>query len=566
MPMLLVRSALVAGLATLLSCGGAVPVAASSPAAAPPVAVAPAPAPFDFVLPAGASVTASCDLASVNFAAILDLLGPLDQPLRAELTSLVPQLRTGGTAAVLDAVGIDPSRPIALAEAATSDEGLVAIAALRALVPPAEPEGVGKASPTPGLFLAMKTTLEKVPAIAVYRVLIPAKSAERVRGTLDALLLLSGWTKGATAGEFTRRHALAIVTGDGDTVAFDLALGDDPRTALAALRASAHAQHDEPVPLEHDALRIAYVPERVAELGFLAGASTTTHALAGVSIEAQQRERIAVEGLWESAQNLVIVRNARGARFERVELRVSADPVHSPSTLRSEPGPGFEGPPDEAWGTTFTAVSSPIADVSRPFLEAWKVPGAATSAFDGTAFLRTLRDGGASALVAAAPDLGVSGAGMLGSHELAPNREVLGRLARFGVTRAETPANASASTANPVPRVFFGVLPDGTTRAAAECVLVGAAPCGAHKLAVGSVTKDAGARVLLTQVEGRYVLLRAADARSLKLKLQAGSAPPLRVELDVHALPFVPPDLPLGTVVGTLRREGRTIVVDLVPQ
>jgi hypothetical protein len=110
------------------------------------------------------------------------------------------------------------------------------------------------------------------------------------------------------------------------------------------------------------------------------------------------------------------------------------------------------------------------------------------------------------------------------------------------------------------------LLPEGTSRAAAECVLAGSAPCGAHKIALGSVVKDGEASVRLTQVDKRYVLLRAQDARALTLKLSGGPAPAVRFVTDVHDL-GLPPSVDLRAVgtslTGTVRRDGKVMVGEL---
>ena len=536
--------------ALLAACGGAAPVV-SEPVAPPPLAVsAPSPVapPFDFVLPAGAAVIGSFDVSQANLASALKLL---DGRVRTVVESLVPQLRTGTVPEILDSIGIDPERPLTFAETRLGADGLAAIASLRHLVPESEP-GVGApTAPPPGLYAAPREALDGVTAVATYRVLLPTKNPARLRGTLDAVFSMAGW-KPSSHGEYSSAHAIATVTGEEGIVAFDLAVGSDPRKALDGLRASTHTAHEDAPPLEHDALRIAYVPSRVAEIGFLSGAGAVAGALSGASIEASIRERIAAQGLWEAAQNLVAAVGTRGDRFSRIEVRVSPDPMHTASTVRAEPGPGFEGPPDSAWQPTFSVLPTPIGDVSRPFLESWKVPGGPKTALEGKAFLDWSRNGGWTELLAATPDLMVSGAEIVATYETSPDPALLSRLARFGQLHDSSGTGL----------VFFGVLPEGSPRAVAECILVGTAPCGARKLTLGSARKDGTAYARLIQVDGHFVLLRGPTAAALTLKLGGVSAPPVRVEVSVEKVT----DLPFKTLIGSVKRDGTTLVFELLPK
>jgi hypothetical protein len=275
-------------------------------------------------------------------------------------------------------------------------------------------------------------------------------------------------------------------------------------------------------------------------------------ALSGGSLDGPIRERIAAQGLWEAAQNLVAAVGSRGDRFSRIELRVSADPMHVASTVRAEPGPGFEGPPDSAWSPSFSVLTAPVGDVSRPFLEGWRVPGGPTTALEGKAFLDWSRAGGWTALLAATPDLIVSGAEIVATYETSPDPALLSRLARFGQLHDSTGTGL----------VFFGVLPEGSSRAGAECVLAGKPPCGARRLTLGNARREGTGYALLTQVDGHFVILRGPTVAAVTLKLAGVFAPPVRVEVDVGKVT----DLPFKTLAGSVRRDGATLVFELLPK
>jgi len=548
-----------AALLLLSACGATVaPPAARTPpsASATPPAPAPVaePAPFDFALPDGAALTASVDLAKLAPALMLAF-----RPIAPRLTvalGLNPNLPLH---ALFETLGVDEARPLVVAEGGVTDDQQRAVATLRADIPPNSLEAGWRAAWPEGRYAAMKDALGGVPAVMTFRILIPATSAVRVRSTLDSLAGLFGLAA-TRPGEYAGGHALAVVNGDGDVVAVDVAIGTQPEAGLAALVAATARGHATPPPLGQDAVHVAYVPERMAALGFLSGVATTTVALSSDSLVAADRQRLAVEGLWESSQNLVLATTARGARFDRVDVTVGAEPGHPRVTLRAEPGPGFEGPPDDAWAPSFGLLGTAV-DVSVPFLTGWTTPGGGgRTALDGKGGLGQIRDAGSSGLWVALPDLAVSSAVLAASESPAPGRPVLARLARFGVTASPAPRDRKRPAAT---ELFVGVLPEGTTRAAAECVLVGAPPCSAKRLAIGRVAGDGSARVKLTQVGGRYVLLRAKNAAAFTRKLEGGLLAPAKVEVRPEDLPELAAGVLGGKATGTARREGRTIVLEL---
>ena len=69
-----------------------------------------------------------------------------------------------------------------------------------------------------------------------------------------------------------------------------------------------------------------------------------------------------------------------------------------------------------------------------------------------------------------------------------------------------------------LPQVFFGLLPEGTPRAAAECALAEAVPCR-DRLKVGAITEIKGSFVRLAAVEKRFVVLVGTDRASVEVEL-----------------------------------------------
>ena len=524
------------------ACKGSSPVpttpspSASASASGAPAAVAPPALPFEAALPDGATLTASLDLVKANLPGALKLFG-----LSAMAEAALPQVHDWNGPALLDAIGIDGARPVTVAELAPSEEAKKAIAALRALLPAVEPVYDPKRVPPPGISTTMKAALAGVPAIVTYRVLIPAKDAKKVRAVLDGALTKGGY-RAAANGQYSGSGSIAQVSGDGDMVGLDVALGDAPQVALAALAAAVHQKHGAATPLEGDTLRVAYAPEQMGQIGFLTSVLKTLGAVSGQSIDPAQRERIAYEGLLEASHDVLAATSARGARYDHIEMRIPTDPAHAATTVRIDPGPGFDGPPEDTWAPSYTVATGATADVSRPFLAGWKVPGPdGRTLLDALQFFRWARDGGNAAYLVAAPDVAIAAAVGLAEGEVAPPRPVLDKLARFGSVRGAVSQKPKGDAGAAPQDVFFGILPDGTPRAAAECVLADAAPCKTHKLSLGAVTKDGDASVVLQQEGTHFVLLRAKDAASLKVKLKADTAPPAKLALDMHDYPSMKP-------------------------
>jgi hypothetical protein len=348
-----------------------------------------------------------------------------------------------------------------------------------------------------------------------------------------------------------------------------------PATTLSDLRtATARGRVDAPA-LGGAVARVSFDPSCMALVGMLTGLHVTLGATSGGSIAPDLRDRIAAEGMWEASQNISLAANAKGARFERIDLSISVKGGHASVLVRADPGPGFEAPRDEVWAPTFTVVNPSAAaprsfDVSRPFLGAWTLPGIGDrTALDPKPFLEMMRDAGWSGMMVGLPDVTVAAARLLDTGGLTPDDAVLARLSRFGLTEVLVLPAAKKEPASSRPSdVFLGVLPDGTPRSVAACVLAGPPPCGPRALTVGATSKDGDLFVRLTEVEKHFVLVRAHDRDAVALKLKASSAGPLR--LGFGAGEWSPSQRPdsgdFGSFAGTLRREDRAVVFELTSE
>jgi hypothetical protein len=564
----LLGSSLVSVLSACGKTGAPAPAVVSASASAS-ASGAPAAVKVEAVLPTAAALFASIDLTKVAQPGVLDLLGPNKEAIEKQL-GLAPGV---SGAALVAALGVDPSRPITLAQFVLGEEGKTAIADLRPIIPHAVPIAHGQPGEVQpkGVYEPVTKALASIPALASYRVLIPAKDVAKVKDALDKFMKTLGLTP-AGQGTYASHHLLATVGVAGDTVVVDLVGSYGGTDGLRALRAQAAGGHGQPPPLAGGAFAIRYVPERQAELGFLSETMTTAAAVSGASINPEMRERIMNEGLWEASRTFAAATSAKGARFTQIDVTANLNAGHARATMRAEPGPGYDGPGDDAWGPTF-AISSAAApgsafDLSRSFVDGWKIPGdESRTALDLKAFMRPVHDAGRSGLVISLPALVGVLPQAIDKEALAPGAVVLAHFARFGVLPVAAPAGAKGAAPAPAAQVFLGVLPDGASKAVAECALAEASPCGAHKLTLGSVTKDGGAWARLERVEKHYVVLRASKKETLTSALvkglKGGTKGPVEFVLDVGSM--LGPDLGgiAASMTGTVKRDGKTLVAEL---
>jgi hypothetical protein len=520
------------------------PVAASvelpvAAAAAPPAAEPdPAPAGRSPALPGGAALTASLDVAVLERAFPPGTLG---ERLERALGDARALLR-----------GIDRSRPITLAVAGVSPEARPVLDALRTLVPPAEPQGQGQGVPVDRLHGAVTAA----PTALAARLLVPATDAALVHKTLASLLERAGF-EAQGAGTWTHGDLRIGLGAAAGTVAIDLSRGPNAAAAIVGLRRSfADGPHAEAPALEGRALRIQATPALLADLSFLTGVAQTDAALSGEGIDPSMKARLAAQGLWESAQAYTLAGSARGSAFERLELSLRAGAAGAlEGVLVAEPGPGFTGPKEEAWASS-TSIdvrdAKGILDVSRAFVDTWPLPG---DAADPGRALSLVKEAGAGGMVLALPQLVAWGTAQeIRRHErrLAPGDRPLA-FERAGLF-------SPLSTGR---EVFFGLFPEKTTRAAAECALAEKTPCrGPRQLNLGGLTEVGGRWVRLASVGTRLVLI-AGDKASVGSALGTRRVGPAVADIPLHEIlehagldPARFPDHLLGSV----QREGRAIV------
>lgn len=518
------------------------PVAASVElpvaAAAAPVAAAPALADRSPALPGGAALTASLDLAVLERAFPPGTLGERLERALGEARALLR--------------GIDRARPLTLAVAGVSPEARPVLDALRALVPPAEPQGQGPGVPVDRLHGAVTAA----PTALAVRVVVPATDAAQVQKTVVWLLERAGF-EAQGAGAWTHGDLRVGFGAAAGTVVIDLARGPNAAGAIAGLRRSvADGPHAEAPALEGRALRIQATPALLADLSFLTGVTRTDAALSGEGIDPAMRARIAAQGLWESAQAYTLAGSARGSAFDRLELSLRAGAAGAfEGVLVAEPGPGFTGPKEEAWAAS-TSIdvrdAKGILDVSRAFVDTWPLPG---DAADPGRALSLVKEAGAGGMVLALPQLVAWGTAQeIRRHErrIAPGDRPLA-FERAGLFSPLTTGR----------EVFFGLFPEKTPRAAAECALAEKTPCrGPRKLNLGGLTEVGGRWVRLASVGTRLVLI-AGDKDSVGVTLKTRRVGPAVADIPLHEIlehagidPARFPDHLLGSV----QREGRAVV------
>jgi hypothetical protein len=549
------------------------PACASAPAPAPPVtvavplrpapsaAVAPSPPPIEIALPKDAAATGSMDLSRLDTRALDPALA---QPLVA-LSNLF-DLDPAKFAAMMNALRIDIRRPLAFAVAGPSDEQREAIEALRSLV------GSGPVSSVPapvGTYEKLRAAMTPVSTLVAVRILVPTLDAARLK-TLIGTALGHGWHVEGT-GEYSRPPARIAVSGDGDTLVVDVALGRDPKSGIASLRAQVAAGHAAAVALDGRLSAIHFTPSSVAALAFLSGVSVTAQALSGESVDPDQKDRIAAQGLWEAGQALAVAGTGRGAFFDGVDLGATLDGSHLDLIARALPGPAFVGPADALWAPSTSVGPSPlqsaaVIDVSQPFARAWPLPGDQPGGLAKSTFLELMNDAGSVALPVALPLVAASAARAL-ARELArvlPSPDSVDRFERVGSIFTEPH------------EIAFGLLPAKTPRAVAECIL-GDPRCAASvRLPVGKVKEVAGASggtrlYRLVEVDKRYVLLvgRESDREALGMKLVTTPVGPAVLDVggDMMAKGIDHAGisgLAIGSMSGTIERRGSEVVLHVV--
>jgi hypothetical protein len=290
----------------------------------------------------------------------------------------------------------------------------------------------------------------------------------------------------------------------------------------------------------------------MADVAFATSLLKIDGAVSGASVEPEMREKIAAEGLWEADQSYVLAGNAKGPYFDRIDV---SGTYPRALEISAEAGPAFVAPPDEVWKTsTSIAIKSPTesdSDVSRAFVQAWPFPGVpAGQGVDPTAFAQIARSAGWGGLVAGLPSVALALLGL--PYHRPPVFASIAPILRFERLGTFRPVVKQAV----LPQVFFGLLAEGTSRAAAECALAEAVPCR-DRLKLGAITEIKGSFVRLAAVEKRFVVLVGTSRASVDVDLGLHSVGPawLDVPLPAEMIPGEGAHL-----IGSVQRRGTSVV------
>lgn len=534
---------------TLLACGpSATPAPRPEPVSIPlvpsataSVAVAPeAPAPMQ--LPANAAVRASFDVSVIDRPAVRALLAPFEAEL---VRSGLPLSRDRNKSETLSALGIDGARPVTVALLGYGDASRKRLDALRRLAESLHERG----QPNPPVLAKLRSALDEEPWLVAHRVLVPVTDAERFTKQLDELLTREGH-KSEGRGLYTVRHAATRVSADAHTVSIDTISGtsDSPKSAFAELDARVREGVEAPV-LEGRAARIVFAPPALAYVGFATGLVVTSGALSGDSVSEDQKERIAVEGMRESAQTFSL------ADFDEVDLRLGLSLPRAELIVRATPGATFRALPEAAWATS-PSVEAPgysrRLELTAAFGRGWPLPGNASY------LQRTKEAGGIGGYIVGLPNvlLLASQSYSESTTDALDEAARAGRFERVGVL------------AKGDDLLFFAVLPERSTRADAQKSVAELTALDARSARVARL-KWGPAKIV--EVEGRQVILRAGP--------KSNAALPSKITLAkrgpyVAGLPFREVFGLLGTdaayqammsmqIEGAVTREGKALVFSI---
>ncbi|APR78425.1 Hypothetical protein A7982_03772 [Minicystis rosea] len=531
---------------SMVGCGGSSPpppsiaIATASEGLPPP----PPPAPAVVGLPSGAVLSGSIDTGVFARLAPMKVLElPMDGVMSL-LARFTPVL--------------DPSRPITFALAGASPAARRTIEALRPLIPANNP-GDSSQPLTADQVQQVRDAVAGEPPTVALRALVPARDAEALHRMIVKALEELGFRSDGSAWTHGQRHVVTRVNGDG--VVVDMAIGKQGRAALRELSTS-DGRGEAPA-LSGRALRVRYSPAGVADLGFLHGVATTVAALEGAPITPDQRGLLAAQGMWESARSHVLAGSAKGNYFDTVDVSAGEAAGKMDITLTVDTGAAFPMPPDEVWlpskSMTVPGASASV-DIAEAFSQAWGFPGDQPRREGGSMLVNRVREAGWSGYLVALPWL-VSEVPRI---RLSQRLRMLGDRPKGSATFARF-GSVSLSEGH----LFFGVLPEKTSRAAAECALAEKTPCSApHKLKLGGVTAIGHQSARLLQAEGRFVVVVVDDPHLLPAAIQLHDIGPARVELSLPALlkrehlNITGATIP-DRLVGSIERSGRSIVLKL---
>ena len=517
----MIRRALLPSIAFLSACGGAPPRVETAHVEAPkPVASTPSAAPrAPLGIPRDAPLVAIFALAHVASLPLGELESSLGLPAGALSGDLV-------------GFGAAPNGSLTLALAPLPRDADVAIDDLRA----------GRLNDV----IAAIHRIDDIPVLFGFRVLVSASDPAKLERSLLALVKKGDWQP--EGGGYRRPHRAIAISSDASSVAIDLALALNTHPTPAALERVMSVPMEPPPSHARDA-HLTWSPERLARLPFLSGLSATLGAVSGEGVAMDKKRSIFAEGLKEAGAVFALAERDGKPIFDRVDVVASAAPFAV--TLRAKAGPGFTMPPEAAFGAGASiAFPGATAELSESVAMLGPVPLAPDP-------IAIVRDAGELAQLVGLPQMLLAAPLDIPrmSHSAGPSDEVARHFERIGESWT-----ASGD------EIWFGVLPAGTKRDAAQCSLTTDAICrGATKLAVnGKPTKQGHGFARLVEVDHRFVLLLAKDAAPLGSSPKATSAGPLHFEGEAAGLGTVMRLFPIPAKVdGDLSRDGDAIVFRL---
>jgi hypothetical protein len=477
-------------------------------------------------------------------------------------------------------VGLDPAGTVQIAMAPLDAAASRDVAALHALADSIE----GHADDaTRGDSVAQALDAPREHLLAI-RGIAPVRDPGHVIQVGETYLTHIGWTRVDPPDGVAEllvspdsKAALAVSRGT-DMLVLDLVIApfapisshpssafvERVRGAVDSLRRqTTESPHGEPLAIENDALRLEIDPTALASANVLLGTAMVRTALAGVNPE--MRRQIGAVGLHEVNQSLFLVRNERGAFFDRISLGVRDD---LSLAIRADIGPAASIAADAAWAPS-VSITQPggVAqlDVATNFVRAWQLPGDTQDANAEGRFIVSAREAGGLALGFAFPYFLVSAL----RHSLYETPHPFPR-PPISLERFE---RVSSVTRHDPDEVFVGLFPANVNANDAGCVLVAASErcTAATRLPLGRTVSRESHAVRLTRVGNRLALLVASTPPILEaanVRLTAAPVPPARFVIDLAG--FSPGDpvaaLFPGTFDGAVAHEGSQLVFTVTPR
>ncbi len=577
---------IVFALLLLAACGGptrdAAEVTIPAQGTPPPPVAPPAPVgPLDVTMPAYAAATLVLDPSLVTRAA-RGLFTHADGSASNEQRDLEEDLGVGKGALapdrLLDTLGVDGSRPIAIAIARIDAAEHPRVPRLEALA--------AKVKRTPGdgariEYGELVAAFGTEPALARLRARVPIKDSAVAKRALRHLFTKAGLREsGPPPGVdlvMSSRKVTIAASSDSTWLVVDVYLRDggtdaprpDVLASIHRLRAEGE-RGSEPSPLDRDAARAEWEPGKLAELAFVNGVQTTMQAL--VNVDPEMKGRIAAAGLIEAHRNIELAGNERGNYFTRVTLSM-AGPDHRGPLLsaKGEFGAGFEATAraaSHAPGSASFKVGKvhSYLDASLASGLAFPMPGdGASGPADEQVLTRTIREAGWAGWFIAAPLVPLYL--MTIPVRPPPNafnpRSAALKLERVAIVEPEQHRG----------ELFVGLLRAGTSDAEAACVLSGTIPCSSHVLQVNGPAFKMGDKFARVSKSGdRFIVIvgdEAARVDAFKPTVVHGEPTPLWAQLPSDAfrgpqaaLLFGTRDPPQVGFVGTNSGDSFELIAD----